>query len=495
MDDMSFESTYPVKSLQQKVQKKIITRGLKKTLFATILFVTDAFLLFLSFSIASFIKFDGVFITNLFSLEYVPSFYLILIIFSLSYLFNRLYSFKTYLFWDEMKNILKASFFSLIVILFISFLGKIYYSRFVVVIGITLFVLFEFIWRYLYRKILYKYNLFRTNVLVIGAGEMGKIISQKIKAHTFTTYDIIGFLDDDDKKSNNTINDSKVLGKIEDIDKIIGKVSIDEVIIAIPTAKREELSEIISHLEGKVRRIKFIPDMYQLITFSTDIQDFDGVMAISSSQGLLNPANRILKRSFDIVFGLVGLLFFLPLYIIIGLKIKHEDGGPILFKHTRIGKDLQEFKMYKFRTMVPNAEQKLQEMLEKDEKLREEFYKNFKLKDDPRITKIGNFLRKSSLDEFPQFLNVIKGDMSIVGPRPVVKKEVDMYYGKEVAQRVFTVKPGITGMWQANGRSDVEDYDERISLDLYYIRNWSLWLDIVIILKTIKSVLNRSGAY
>jgi len=151
--------------------------------------------------------------------------------------------------------------------------------------------------------------------------------------------------------------------------------------------------------------------------------------------------------------------------------------------------------MYKFRTMVPNAEQKLQEMLEKDEKLREEFYKNFKLKDDPRITKIGNFLRKSSLDEFPQFLNVIKGDMSIVGPRPVVKKEVDMYYGKEVAQRVFTVKPGITGMWQANGRSDVEDYDERISLDLYYIRNWSLWLDIVIILKTIKSVLNRSGAY
>lgn len=492
MDDMSFESTYPVKSLQQKVQKKIITRGLKKTLFATILFVTDAFLLFLSFSIASFIKFDGVFITNLFSLEYVPSFYLVLIIFFFSYLFNGLYSFKTYLFWDEMKNILKASFFSLIVILFISFLGKMYYSRFVVVIGITLFVLFEFIWRYLYRKILYKYNLLRTNVLVIGAGRMGKIISQKIKAHTFTTYDIIGFLDDDDKKLNNIINDSKVLGKIEDIDKIIDKVSIDEVIIAIPTAKREKLSEIISHLEGKVRRIKFIPDMYQLITFSTDIQDFDGVMAISSSQGLLNPVNRILKRCFDIIGGIIGLVIFLFLTIYVWIRVKLEDKGPVFFKQRRIGQGGKDIYILKYRSMIENAEEVLFKMMEEDPKIKEEYLTNKKLKNDPRITKVGEFLRKSSLDEFPQFINVLKGDMSIVGPRPYLHREIpDM---KESYYNIIRVKPGITGMWQVSGRNDV-DFEERLKLDEYYVRNWSLWLDIVIILKTIKSVLDRSGAY
>ncbi|MGL5056628.1 MAG: sugar transferase, partial [Fusobacteriaceae bacterium] len=116
-------------------------------------------------------------------------------------------------------------------------------------------------------------------------------------------------------------------------------------------------------------------------------------------------------------------------------------------------------------------------------------------KNDPRITPAGAFLRKTSLDEFPQFLNVLKGEMSLVGPRPVVQKEVEMYYGTEMGQKIFQVKPGITGMWQANGRSDVEDYEERIALDLYYIRNWSLWLDIIILIKTVKNVLGKKGAY
>lgn len=495
MDDMIYEQTYPIKSLQQKIQKKIIVKDLKKTLFALILLFFDILILFLSFSIASFIKFDGAFIKSAFSSEYVPSFYLTTIIFALSFLFNGLYSFKTYLFWDEMKNILKASFFSLIVLVFVSFLWKTYYSRFIVIGGTIIFVLFECIFRYFYRKLLYKFNLLRTNVLIIGAGHMGEIVFQKIKNHPFTMYSIIGFLDDDGDKLNKIINEAPVLGNVKAIDKIIDNVLVDEVIIAIPTASRETLSKIISYVEGKVRRIKFIPDTYQLITFSTQIQDLDGVMAISTSQGLLNPANRILKRVFDLFFGIIGFIIFLPLYLIIGIMIKVEDGGPILFKHTRIGKDLKEFKMYKFRTMVPNAEEKLKEMLDKDEKLREEFYKNFKLKEDPRITKIGKFLRKTSLDEFPQFINVLRGEMSIVGPRPIVKKEVDLYYGEEMAKRIFAVKPGITGMWQAHGRSDVENYEERIALDLYYIRNWSLWLDIVIILKTIKTVLDKRGAY
>jgi undecaprenyl-phosphate galactose phosphotransferase len=195
----------------------------------------------------------------------------------------------------------------------------------------------------------------------------------------------------------------------------------------------------------------------------------------------------------DIFLSFAG-LFILGILILIFYKKIKKDGGPIFFKHSRIGRDLKEFKIYKFRTMYVDAEERLQEML-KDEKKREEYYNNFKLKDDPRITPIGKFLRESSLDEFPQFINVLKGEMSLVGPRPIVKKELEMYYGGEIGKKVFQIKPGITGMWQSHGRSDVEDYGERIASDLYYIRNWSLWLDIVLLLQTIKYVLNRKGAY
>ena len=254
------------------------------------------------------------------------------------------------------------------------------------------------------------------------------------------------------------------------------------------------MAEIINKLDGKVERIKFTPELNGTYTFNSEIEDYDGIMLISSYNGMNKTINRFLKRSFDIVAGLVGCIVLGIPYLIYAPKIK-KDGGKAIFYHTRIGKDLKSFKMYKFRTMYVDAEKRLEEMLSKDEKLREEYYKNFKLKNDPRVTEVGKFLRKTSLDEFPQFINVIKGEMSFVGPRPVVQKEVDMYYGEENSRKIFMVKPGITGMWQANGRSDVENYDERIALDLYYIRNWSLWLDVTITIKTIKNVIRKKGAY
>ena len=492
MDNMSYEQTYPIKSLQQKIQKKIIAKSIKKTIFSVILLLFDVLILFFSFSIASFLKFDGLFLKNVFTNENIPSFYLTMIIFVVSFLFNGLYSFKTHLFWDEMKYILKASFFSVIVLVLISFLWKEYYSRFVVVIGILIFVILELLFRYFYRKALYKRNLLRTNVLIIGAGHMGEIVSKKIKNHPFTMYSIIGFLDDDENKQNNVINGSQVFGTVKSIDEIINKTMVDEVIIAIPTASRETLSKIISYLEGKVRRIKFIPDTYQLITFSTQIQDLDGVMAISTSQGLMNPANRFLKRIMDIIGGVLGLVILGPLTLYVWLRVKLEDNGPTFFKQKRIGKNGEDIYILKYRSMVENAEELLFKMMEEDPKIKEEYLTNKKLKNDPRITKVGEFLRKTSLDEFPQFINVLKGEMSIVGPRPYLHREIpDM---KESYNSIIKVKPGITGMWQVSGRSDTE-FEERLKLDEYYVRNWSLWLDIVIILKTIKAVFAKRGAY
>lgn len=194
------------------------------------------------------------------------------------------------------------------------------------------------------------------------------------------------------------------------------------------------------------------------------------------------------KRSFDIISASIGILFLLPLFIVLAILVKLDSKGPIFFSHKRIGKNGKIIGIYKFRSMVSNSEDIFKNFTEEQKK---EFEKNFKLDDDPRITKIGGFLRKTSLDELPQLLNIIKGDMSVVGPRPIVRAEVEKY--GVCADKLFSVKPGLTGFWQANGRSDTT-YEERVQMDMYYIDNRSFLLDIRIILKTVISVIRKEGA-
>lgn len=200
----------------------------------------------------------------------------------------------------------------------------------------------------------------------------------------------------------------------------------------------------------------------------------------------------IVKRVFDIFCGLVGILAMVPLTIIIwALNKINKEEGPIFYSHTRIGKNGKHFKMYKYRTMVVNADEILKEILAGDENLRKEFEKNRKLRKDPRITKIGNFLRKTSLDEVPQFINVLIGNMSLIGPRAVVDGEIELFGNDRY--KIFSVKPGITGYWASHGRSDTT-YEERVQMEKFYVENISLGLDIKIIFKTIISVLKKEGA-
>lgn len=200
------------------------------------------------------------------------------------------------------------------------------------------------------------------------------------------------------------------------------------------------------------------------------------------------------KRPFDILFSTLAIIVFLPVMLIIALAIKLTDGGSVIYKQRRVGKNGEEFTIYKFRTMYMDSDERLKELLRNNPELREEWDKCFKLKNDPRITPIGKILRKTSLDELPQFFNVLKGDMSIVGPRPVVREELDRFY-KEKAVFYKSVKPGITGFWQVECRSDVEDYEERVKMDEWYVKNQSFLFDIRIILKTIKVMLTGKGAY
>ncbi|MBL1208766.1 sugar transferase [Geminocystis sp. GBBB08] len=200
------------------------------------------------------------------------------------------------------------------------------------------------------------------------------------------------------------------------------------------------------------------------------------------------------KRSFDIIFSASVLVIFSPLYLILSILIAFASPGPIFYTQERVGKNFKRFKCIKFRTMVVNADQVLEEMLARCPQKRQEFEDNFKLKDDPRITWIGKFLRWTSLDEFPQFFNVLKGDMTVVGPRPLVPDELHKYGSK--MDRVLTIKPGITGLWQVSGRNDIP-YPQRVLIDVYYVNHYNWLLDIWIILKTIGVVLfpKNNGAY
>lgn len=202
---------------------------------------------------------------------------------------------------------------------------------------------------------------------------------------------------------------------------------------------------------------------------------------------------RATKRMIDIIGAIVGIIFLIPTTIAVCLarKISKEDKGPVFYEQLRYGKNGKVFRLYKFRSMCIGEDEKLKKYLEENEEIRKEFQKTHKLQNDPRITKIGNFLRKTSLDELPQVINILKGEMSFVGPRPVVEKEVEDY-GKN-KDKFLSVKPGLTGYWQVNGRSNTT-YEERMEMELYYVDNCSLWLDIKIFFKTFITVFKKEGA-
>lgn len=202
-------------------------------------------------------------------------------------------------------------------------------------------------------------------------------------------------------------------------------------------------------------------------------------------------SSRFIKRAMDIIGSITIILVLFPLFLVLYFLIK-KDGEDVIYSHERIGRDGKVFKCLKFRTMVVNSQEVLEELLNNDPIARAEWEKDFKLKNDPRITKVGHFLRKTSLDELPQLFNVLKGEMSLVGPRPIVQEELVRY--RDDVSYYLMVKPGITGLWQVSGRNDV-DYDTRVYLDSWYVKNWSLWSDIIILLKTVNVVLGRKGAY
>jgi Undecaprenyl-phosphate galactose phosphotransferase WbaP len=265
-------------------------------------------------------------------------------------------------------------------------------------------------------------------------------------------------------------------------------------VIALEASQSDLRDSLIRQLsERQIESVSVIPAMRGVPLFGMESTQFFSheVLMLHVRNQLANPSLQLLKRVFDLLGSATLLILLAPLFAYLALKVS-RDGGSAFFGHERVGQDGRKFKCYKFRSMVVNAQEVLEDLLARDECARAEWAKDFKLKNDPRINPIGHFLRRTSLDELPQLWNVLKGEMSLVGPRPVVQAELTRY-GEDVVYYLMA-KPGMTGLWQVSGRNDV-DYDTRVYLDSWYVKNWSLWHDLVILFKTISVVLTHQGAY
>lgn len=346
------------------------------------------------------------------------------------------------------------------------------------------------------RITLRKYFSYKT--LVIGEGWKADRYLNIVKNNRFTLVDVVGVVSTRETKELESKTITHRSGKIvplygfDEIDEAVDNKEIDQIIVLIPIRERELRGKVMKSIHGKAVQIKSLVAGGGLITFASKMQDYDGILLCSNSTATIGLVGRMLKRGVDILAGIAGCLLTIPLYIKIRRDYRRNgDYGPIIFTQERIGRNGKPIKIYKFRTMVENAEAILEELMESDPQIKEEYLTHKKLVNDPRVTKLGDKLRRSSKDEFPQFWNVLKGEMSLVGPRPylyIEKDDMGMYY-----DAIVSSKPGITGMWQANGRSDVS-FEERCRYDDYYNKNWSMMMEFIIIYKTVRGVVYGKGA-
>jgi len=378
--------------------------------------------------------------------------------------YEGIYTYR-YDFWHESRLIIKGIMFSAVLIFAYLAMTKSIedYSR--LVIGFTFVFMMFFIplARNLNKKMLYRLKLWQKKAKIYGDDE-------------FLTAEIYG---------------NPYLGYI----KPKGDEVFSTIFVNSHKADAKTLKHILATQIRTQHEVIFIPLMDDYDLTHAHIYELSNTQTnlIVYQNRLKSKYRHWFQEFYNYVLGIVLLPFLLIIIGIIAIFIKSESPGPLFFKHNRIGKKGRIIPIFKFRSMYRDADLRLKSLLKEDERIKKEWENNFKLKNDPRITKVGKFLRKTSLDELPQIFNVLRGDMHFVGPRPVIQEEIDQYY-KEEAEYYYMVKPGITGLWQVSGRSDT-DYAFRVSIDKWYVLNWSLWLDIVILIKTIKVVLKKDGAY
>jgi Undecaprenyl-phosphate galactose phosphotransferase WbaP len=332
----------------------------------------------------------------------------------------------------------------------------------------------------------------RRPVVVFGGGKTGRMVIDRLLSRSWIGYRPVAILDDDPALEGGEYRGVPVIGKTSLGPSVAERCLIQTAIVAMPGVPRDRLTVILADYVREFRNYILIPDFMGMTNIWMSVSDFDGILGLQTTQRLIQPGNLAVKRIFDLVLGILIGLVLLPILAVIALVVVIDSPGPAFFGQRRLGKGGKEFTAWKYRSMATDAEDRLEKLLAEDPMARKEWEASRKLRSDPRVTRMGRFLRRTSLDEFPQLWNVIRGEMSLIGPRPIVEEEVEMY--SHYYKLFSSVKPGMTGLWQVSGRSDL-DYSERVALDVYYIRSWSVWLDLHILFRTPAVFFTKNGAY
>ena len=401
------------------------------------------------------------------------------------------------LFYDVARKLFKATCYTMVAGLIFDFVlhfGTLPTSRLFVFTYWTLSLLGLLAGRYVMQRVLRRLGVWQNRVIIIGAG---KTAEQFIHAF-YGNYYIVGFIED--RKDKPLLKQYPWLGGFDDIERVLQANPVHEVIIAAPGLPRDRLVGIFYRVQPYVRKTSLIPDLFgiPIANVKTERSLDDHLLVLKTTNSLQRRTNRCLKRAFDLVAGSIIAVCIAPILVATAIAIKLDSPGPVFYNAERIGKNLRRrglptFTCYKFRSMYVNADEILRDYLAAHPEAAAEWREFQKLRgDDPRVTRVGRFIRKYSIDELPQIFNVLRGNMSLVGPRPYLPRErekIGDYY-----HVICMTTPGITGLWQVSGRNYIA-FDGRLQLDAWYVRNWSLWQDITLLVRTIGVVLGQKGAY
>lgn len=395
-------------------------------------------------------------------------------------------------FWDELRETLRILVLVAAFDVALVFLGKWQFSRLWLMTTWLLAFLLVPAMRVLVKRALLRIGRWRRPTVIVGAGGNALEAYAALCSEPLMGFEVVAFL----APSGETVSPSgaypvpvSMVG--DDIVAWLENNAMPHVVVALDSLQDQQL--LIQRLSIRYADLNVIPSLRGLPLLGMEMTHFFSheVLMLRLRNNLGRRGPQLAKRLFDIAGAVMLLALLAPFFAVIAWRIR-RDGGRAIYAHVRVGRHSRPFKCYKFRSMIANADQVLAEVLAGDPAARAEWERDFKLKNDPRITPVGAFLRKTSLDELPQLWNVLMGEMSLVGPRPIVTAELERY-GDQVGY-YLEARPGMTGLWQISGRNDI-DYADRVNLDAWYVKNWSLWYDIVILLKTVRVVLGKSGAY
>ncbi len=496
----STESSISTTAVEQRARVRLLTwtRNRQEKLFLVAVLFTDIVALLVSFGIAYEMRFqtdlpffdDG----NSSPVLLLSLIAVILPVWLVVFALFRLYDIQYLLGGtEEYSRIFNASAIVLAVVIIVTFLVPVVrISRGWITITVVTAWFLLISSRFTLRRVAYrlrKRGILTSRTLIIGTNEEAHAIAQQFEAAPTAGAEVVGFVDDKLPIGTRIANRHSVVATLDMLPSIVKKLNVAQLIVSTSALSRDDLIRVFLMFgQSNDVELRLSSGLFEIFTTGVHVKEIGSVPLVSIKKFRLNEVETALKTLTDYAITIVAMLLLSPFLLLIALLIKWDSPGPVLYRRTVLGRGDRVFGAYKFRTMYIHGE----EILSRYPALQLELSQNHKLKADPRVTRVGRFLRRYSLDELPQLINVLRGEMSLVGPRIITPNEADMY-GKW-RMNLLTVKPGLTGLWQVKGRSDLT-YEERVRLDMYYIRNYSIWLDLQILMETVPAVLRARGAY